>query len=126
MTFLKKLGTILGKGLTVVLGLQPFINQFMPQDAAIAATVVSDLTQFQNIVVMTESFGATLGTPGPDKLKAAVPAFAQILMASQTLAGKKIADPAMFELAASEYAQATVDLLNSLHQDGVQTASKTA
>jgi len=124
MTFLKKLGQILAKGLEVASGLSPLITQFLPNNAGTVQIVSHDLAQVAQIIVEIETIGATLGTAGPDKLKMATPLVAQVILQSALLANHEIANPDLFRQAANEYAQATVDLLNSL-KDKIDTVSKT-
>ena len=126
MTFLKKLGTILLNLAGIAAGVGPIIYPFLGSGkaASVAGTAVNDLTAIGTVIVQIETAFAALGpgAHGPDKLKAAIPLVGNIIKTSQLVVGKKIANEAMFTLAIQEYTQATVDLLNSLHSDGAQSA----
>lgn len=125
MSFLKKLGMILAKGVEVIIGLEPIIAQIYPGAMGATSIVVSELTQMEQIIVNIETIGVALGTAGPDKLKMAAPLVAQVLLKSYALTNHSIADPVLFQQATVEFAQATVDFLNSLKADNIQTANKT-
>lgn len=124
MTFLKKLGIVLAKGLQVVVGFGPIVTQLVPGAGPVVAKVVSELQQFAAIIASVEAAGVALQLPGAQKLVAATPLFAQALLQSDAMVGHKVKDPVLFNKAAAGYAQATVDFLNSLHEDGVQTVNK--
>ena|SRR5882724_6012846 len=119
MTFLKKLGTILANVAGIAIGIGPIITPFLGSGkaAAITGTVVNDLTAIGSIIVQVETAGAAIALPGPQKLQAAIPLIGNIIKTSEMVAGKKIANEALFTQAVQEYAQATVDLLNSIHPD---------
>lgn len=121
MTFLKKLGSIIAKGVQIALGVAPAFEGLMP--ASTAAIVQQDLTQLSGIITTVEAMGQALSLSGNQKLTAAGPLVAQLIMQSSVMVGKKVADPTLFQKACTEYAQATVDLLNSLHADNAQTQS---
>lgn len=124
MTFLKRLGVILARGIEIATGVLPLASQFLPNSAGTLQVVSQDLAQVSHIVVEIETIGAALGVKGPDKLKMAAPLVAQVLLQSSLLVNHKIANPQLFQQASSEIAQGVVDLLNSLHDD-IQTTSKT-
>lgn len=123
MTFLKKLGQILAEAVALAAGLGPIIKPFLGSGKAgqIATTAINDLTQIGQIVTTVEAVVQTPGS-GAQKLAAAVPLVKSIIQSSELVVGKKIANEALFEQACTEYTQATVDLLNSIHPDEVKTA----
>ena len=123
MTFLKKLGQVLLNVAGIAIGLGPIVGPFLgSQFGKIADTVINDLTSIGGIVTQVEVIGQATGLTGTQKLQAALPLVSNIIKTSELVAGKKIADPAMFTKACQEFAQAAVDLLNSIHPDEVKTA----
>ena len=118
MTFLKKLGTILANVAGIAIGVGPIIGPFLGSGKAAQMTgmVVNDLTSIGALIVQIETMGAAVGLTGPQKLQAAIPLIGNIIKTSEMVAGKKIANEALFTQAVQEYAQATVDLLNSIDQ----------
>lgn len=130
MSFLKKLGQVLVAGTKIVTPWGSLLDAILPSKAAaITSTVIHDLPSITAIVAQVEAIGAVLkpdGTAtltGPQKLAASAPLIGQILLSSQMLTGHKIADPALFQKACTEFGQAACDLLNSLDADGVKTAN---
>ncbi len=126
MTFLKKLGEILVKGLAIAIGVGPVVAQAVPGAGGIVTLVASDLEQIQQIIVEVEAMGASLGLPGADKLRAAAPLVAQILLQSKALVGKPIANGPLFTQGATKIADGFADVLNSVHPDAAQTVSASA
>ncbi len=127
MTFLKKLGQVLLQVVGVATGMGPLIAPFLgsgSKAATVAGTVVNDLTSIGSVVVQIETAFQALGpsVTGAQKLAAAIPLVANIIKTSEMVAGKKIANETLFTQAVTEYTQATVDLLNSLHESNVKTA----
>lgn len=125
MTFLKKLGILLVNAAGIAAGVGPIILPFLGSGKAaqVGTTAVNDLTAIGSIVVQIETAFAGLGNAsGADKLKAALPLVGNIIKTSELVAGKKIANEALFTQAIQEYTQATVDLLNAIHPDEVQKA----
>lgn len=119
MTFLKRLGQILAQGLEIVLGLEPIIARQFPNASAPVQVISKDLAAVAQVVVEMEAIGQVMGTAGPDKLKAAAPLVAQVIMQSSLMAGKTVANPALFNTACSEIAGGMADLLNSLSVQGL-------
>src|SRR5690242_7794964 len=123
MTFLKKLGTILVNIAGVAVGVGPIIAPFLGSGKAgqVTGTVVNDLTAVASTIVQIETaFAAVPGSTGAQKLQAAIPLVGNIIKTSELVSGKKIANEALFTKAVQEYAQATVDLLNSLDENAAQ------
>jgi hypothetical protein len=125
VTFLKKLGQVLLRVVGIAAGIGPVITPFLGSGKAgqVAGTVTNDLTSIGSIIVQLETaFAAVPNSTGAQKLQAAIPLVSNIIKTSELAAGKKIANEALFTQACTEYAQATVDLLNSIHPDEVKTA----
>lgn len=125
MTFLKKLGQVLLKGLQVAIGIGPIITPLLGSGKAAqtAGTVVNDLTSIGSVVTQIETaFAAIPGSTGAQKLQAAIPLVTQIVQTSELVINKKVANEALFTQACQEYTQATVDLLNSIDQSEVKTS----
>lgn len=125
MTFLKKLGSVLMRVLAVSGLVGPIVTPLFGSGKAAqtASTVTNDLTAIGTTIVQIETaFAAIPGSTGAQKLQAAIPLVANIVRTSEMVVGKKIANEALFTQAVQEYAQATVDLLNSIHPDEVKTA----
>ena len=121
MGFLKKLGTILLKSTELITGFGPLIP---PQYAHAEQILVSDLKAIQQVVVNVEAFGQVLGIPGPDKLRAAGPLVAQMILQSSIIAGHKIENAALFQQGSTKVADGMADILNAL-KDDIQTEAKT-
>lgn len=124
MTFLKKFGQVLVNLAGIAAGVGPIVTPFLGSGkaASVAGTVVNDLTAIGSVVLQMETAFAALGSAtGADKLKAALPLVGNIIKTSELVAGKKIANDALFAQAIQEYTQATVDLLNAIHPDEVKT-----
>ena len=125
MTFLKKLGQILLKVLSIATGVGPIIQPFLGSGKAgtVATTAVNDLTAIGQVVLQIETaFAAVPNSTGAQKLQAAIPLVSNIIKTSELVIGKKIANEALFTQACQEFTQATVDLLNSIHPDEAKTA----
>jgi hypothetical protein len=119
MTFLKKLGGILLKGTQIIMGFAPLVQAMVPGSAGI----ISEINQIAAIIAQVEIMGQALGVAGPDKLRAAAPAVAQIILQSSMMAHRQIADPLKFNAACATIAGGMADLLNSLKPD-VETVDK--
>jgi len=126
LTFLKKLGTILANAAGIFAGIGPIITPFLGSAASQASsaigTAVNDLTAISQVVVQVEAVLQAPGS-GPQKLIAATPLVIQILKTSQIVAGKQIADEALFAKAAQEITSGVADLLNSIHPDEAKHAA---
>ena len=125
MSFLKKLGQILVNVAGIATGVGPIILPFLGSGKAgqVAGVTVNDLTAIGSTIVQIETaFAAIPGATGAQKLAAAIPLVGNIIKTSELVSGKKIANEALFTQAIQEYAQATVDLLNSINGDEAKTS----
>lgn len=122
MTFLKKLGQVISNIAGIVTGIGPIFGTAIPQASSTIAVVTSDLQQIAGIIETVEAIGAaaTSPVPGSEKLRMATPLVAQAILQSSLLAGKKIANEALYRQGANKVADGVADILNSLHEDGVQ------
>ena len=121
MKFLTKLGQILVKATQIISGAGALFPQYNPQITKTKDT----LELVAGIVMNVEVFGQVLGTPGADKLKAAAPLVAQVIMQSDMLVKRKIQDAALFQKGAEQVAAGMADVLNSLKSD-VETSDVVA
>lgn len=127
ISFLTKLGQVALKGVQIAVGLAPIVSPFLPQSAQSAATtVISDLNVIGGIIGSVEAAGQALQLPGADKLKAATPLVAQAVISSSLLAGKKVANPELFNRGAMKIADGTADILNSIHPDSLKVEDKSS
>jgi hypothetical protein len=125
ISFLKKLGQILLEVVGIAVGVGPIISPFLGsgQVAQVTRTVVNDLTSIGSLVVQIEAaFAAVPGSTGAQKLQAAVPLVANIIKTSELMAGKKIANEALFMKGCTEITQGMVDTLNSIDGGEAKTA----
>lgn len=125
MSFLKKLGNVLKIAINVAgvaAGVGPILSPLLGSAAGkvnqVITTANNDLTSIGSLVVMIET--ALQGKPGVEKLQALIPLVKNIVATSELVAGKKIANEAMFEKGVEGLAQGVVDVLNSLHEDAVK------
>jgi len=124
MSFLKKFGKVLVKGLGIVLGFGPVVGQLIPgdKDDRVIAKVTDTLDQMSNIVLITEGMLAGIKkATGLDKLNAATPFVEQIIRRSELMSGKEIMDESKFTAAIRQITGGIADLLNSLKPKGVKT-----
>lgn len=126
MTFLKKLGGILLKIGQIVVGFGPMLSTAIPQIAGAVQVVSRDIAAIAQIIMNVEAIGAVLGIAGPDKLRAAAPLVAQIVLQSEILVNKTIANPELFQKGCTEIAGGMADILNSLDESHVESVSKLA
>ncbi len=97
----------------------PILSALIPgtKDAAIIAKATTTIDQLAGIIVQAEIMGQALNLKGPDKLKAATPAIAQMILQSSVMTGRTIADPVLFEASCTGIASHVAGLLNSLKAD---------
>lgn len=127
MSFLKKLGLVMATITGVVFPAFAPIAALFPnlfgsgsKGATALATVSNDLTAIGQVIVLIETaFANVTGETGAQKLIAATNLVGPIILTSQLVSGKKIADPVMMQKGIGEITQGMVDVLNALHQDNV-------
>lgn len=124
MKFLTKLGAIILRGVEIVSGFAPMVAQSLPGSAGTVQIVSKDLSEVAAIIQDVEVMGQALNQAGPDKLKAAAPLVAQIILQSAILANHQIENAGLFNQGCTEIASGMADILNSLKAD-IQTVSKT-
>lgn len=119
MKFLTKLGMIIAKVTAVATGISPLF----PQYDKVTGKVVDTLNGIAAIVMNVEVFGQVLGTAGPDKLKAATPLVAQIILQSDMMTGKKINDQVLFAQGVEKVTAGIADILNSIKDSEISSDS---
>lgn len=119
MRFLTKLGQVLLKVTSIISGVGPLFPQYSKE---LDKTLIT-LGHIGGIVVNVEAFGQVLGTSGPDKLKAASPLVAQLILRSDLLVGRKIDNPALFQSGVTKITDGMADILNSL-DDKIEVEDK--
>lgn len=124
LKFLSKLAELFAKGLQIWMGFSPVITAAAPGSAGIVTTVSQDLTEIATVITDTEQMAVALQLKGPDKLKAAAPLVADIILKSTLLANHKIADPVLFNQGVSGVASGMADIINSLSLSGISTTNK--
>jgi hypothetical protein len=123
-TFLKKAGTLLVNAVSVIELGYPVLGKLLPKNVqGVTDTVVTDLEQFSGTVTSVEAMAAAIpaGLTGEQKFAAALPGITRAVAQSSVMLGKKVADQALFQRACNGYAQATVDLLNSVDPASIVT-----
>ncbi len=123
MTFLKALGRYIVEAIQILSGITPIVQQNQPGAATVITKVESELQQLAGIIVTVEAVGTSLGLPGTDKVRAAGPLVAQLILQSELMVGKTVADGPKFATAAQTIAGGIADLLNSLSASSIQTAA---
>ena len=122
-TFLKKIGAGILQGLKIATNVLPTISQEIPATAGIIGKIQDGIDLIGGVIVSAEVMGQALNLPGTQKLTAAAPQVAQIILQSALLAGKKIADQAKFNAGCVKVADGFADILNSLSADEVKTVT---
>lgn len=121
MTFLSKLGGILVQAGAVITGIKPLFPMIKGGD--VASKFIDKFTNpFNEIIeaiVMVEAIGQALKIKGPDKLKAASPLIANIILKSDMLVGKKIKNQDLFNVSVEQVANGMVGILNSVNEQEV-------
>lgn len=124
---LKKIGEVTLKVTEQLVGVEGIAALVFPQKADTIHQVVDKFEQLAGIVVTAEQMGAALALGGPDKLKMATPLLGQVILQSQLLAGgRKIRDAAKFQAGVAALGGALADIMNSLSDDGIESADKAA
>lgn len=114
---LKKLGSIIAKGLSIWYGFGSAAGAVSPQAAGLVREINTEISQIAQIIVTIEAIGQKLGIKGPDKLTAAAPFVAQVILQSAVLVKHKVRDEALFTKGCGEIAGGFADILNALDDD---------
>jgi len=123
MSFLKRLGQMIAKGIGIAVGIGPLVSPFLGSGKAsgIENQVVDDLTSIGQVVIQAEAMIQTPGA-GAVRLAAVTPLVASIVRTSQMVDGKKIDNEALFNEGAGEIASGMAKILNSIHHDEAKAA----
>lgn len=128
----RKLNWLEQAGLDLAKGLKFVLNETGTTAVNVVtgpATVIGDISKMVGVVKDVEALDATLkgtGLTSEQKLAGAAVNVQQIVLDSEFLFGKKIADQALFNKAIGEYTQATVDLAQSLEAQPAQSSGAAA
>lgn len=115
MKFLTKLGQVALKFVVGIDTFAPMVKGFTPDHIDRVIDRVGDYsTQAAGVIMQAEIMGQALQLAGPDKLRAAAPAMAQVILQSDAMIGRKIKNPALFEQGVLKITDGWADLLNSL------------
>lgn len=123
MKFLTRLGQILIKATEIAIGFAPLAKVGLPGQSEKIDTISTDLAEIANIIATVEAMGQALALPGIQKLTAASPLVAQIILKSSVLANHKVANPVLFQQGCQKVADGMADVLNSL-EDKIDTINK--
>lgn len=123
MKFLTKFAQIVLKVTEVAAGIAPIVSAAVPGESGKIDVVSQDLAQIGTIIQQVEVMGQVLGQPGPQKLQAAAPLVAQVLLQSSILVHHQIANPTLFQQGCTKLADGMADVLNSL-KDDIETQDK--
>jgi hypothetical protein len=115
MTWLKKVGLGILKATALVAGIGPMVVSEEHEGKLVA--VLDKLTQIRQVVLHAEAMGTVLGLTGEDKLRAAGPVVADIILSSALVGDRKIDDEALFKRGGTKIADGVADVLNSLKDD---------
>jgi hypothetical protein len=118
---LKKIGQVVLKGLQIVEGIVPVVEAAAP-GLATNSTFENIMAAITDVETGSAALQSALSQPGltsQQKLVMATAIVAQEL--STALAGKKIANPALFQQGAQEITQGAVDIYNSIEDSAIVT-----
>lgn len=121
MTFLRKVGQLLGAGLKILTGIGPVVSTFVPNAAGELVKVENTLEQVAQVVMQAEAMGQAINLPGPQKLAAATPLVRQVILVFCKAKGLDITDEAKFNTAIAGITGGVADLLNSVHEHSAKT-----
>lgn len=117
MKFLTKLGQIAAKFVIGIDTFAPMVKGFTPDHIDRVIDRVGDYsTQAARVITQAEIMGQALQLAGKDKLTAAAPAMAQVILQSDAMIGKKIKQPELFEAGVLKITSGWADVLNSLDE----------
>lgn len=112
----KKITEVALKGLALATGVMPLIQGFAPSKASEMAHLSDDLTKIAGMVTTVELIGASITSPlpGAEKLKAASPLVAQVILQAEFMVGKHIKDEARFKQGVASLSSGMADVLSSI------------
>jgi hypothetical protein len=117
LSFLKKLGNIIATVAGIFAGFAPILEKTVPATGQVLQVVNKDLAAVADAVTTAEALGQMSGMDGAAKAKYVAPIVAQIILSGSIVAGKKIANQALFLQGCGNLGGAVADILNSLHED---------
>lgn len=121
MHWLKLIGIGIIKGAQIFTGFGPAIKAGLSDKGdAVYDRFTDTLNQAASIVVQVEAIGVALKLTGNQKLEAATPLIAQLILKSDLMVGKKIDNPAMFQEGVQNLVDAVVKILNSTNDSEQQ------
>lgn len=91
----------------------PWIKRFFPKYAAQIDKAEDSLDQIAGLVVKGEIVGQAIGSTGPEKAAEVGRAVEELLL-DKLVAGRKIANPALFRQGAARISGGVADVINSL------------
>lgn len=110
---LKDIGAAIIKGIGYVAKFEGLLPASI-SSSAVVAKVESEIAQLGDVIVNVEAMGQALSIAGPDKLKAAAPLVAQIILKSSIMVGHSIDNQQLFTQGSAKLADGMADILNSL------------
>jgi hypothetical protein len=126
MTFLKKLGMVLGNVAGIVAGVGPIASALFPAQSGQINEGIGVFRQIVAIVQQVELISNTVTMTGEQKLQAAIVQIGALIKMTDMVKTNKIQDQALFDKAIAGFAQASVDLQNSLAAHEIKSESVSA
>jgi NADP-dependent 3-hydroxy acid dehydrogenase YdfG len=128
-SFLKKFAADVINVAGVVSGIGPIFAKALP--AAAGQAVTTGINDFEQVatIVQTIEVGAESLQPGmtdAQKVAAMTPSVAQVVLQSSILAGKKIANQALFTQGCQELSQGMQDIMNSIDESAATVTKVTS
>lgn len=123
--FLSVLGRVMLQATGIVQAFAPIAQAIYPNASGTIQTISRDSAEIANIIAQVEAIGQMSQLSGDQKLAAATPLVAQIVLSSSVLANHKIAHPDLLQQGIAKITGGWADVLNSI--DGnPETLSKIA
>jgi hypothetical protein len=115
MNWLKLIGLGILKAQQMFTGFSPLIKAGLSDRGDRVVDRIEDsLSDVATVVVQVEAIGAALQLSGTQKLTAATPLVAQLILKSDLMLGKKIDNPVLFNEGCGDLATGIVKILNSI------------
>lgn len=112
--FLTILGKVILQASGVVQAFAPIAQAIYPNQAGTIQTISRDSAEIANIIAQVEAIGQMSQLNGEQKLAAATPLVAQIVLSSSVLANHKIAHPDLLQQGIAKITGGWADVLNSI------------